>query len=101
MSTLVGELRKIILKALPSNDENITQHLIDRILDSGLESTDDLKFVQQEDISDILPTIKLRKLLNAFKMGNYNLTYHLCLFIKTRAYILIIFEWMYKCMIHD
>ncbi|KTG03484.1 hypothetical protein cypCar_00010926 [Cyprinus carpio] len=83
MSTLVGELRKIILKALPSNDENITQHLIDRILDSGLESTDDLKFVQQEDISDILPTIKLRKLLNAFKMETETVTLDLTIMQHT------------------
>lgn len=63
-----------MLRALPSNDENTTQLLIDRLVDSGLESKDDLQFVQQQDISDILPTIKLRKLLNAFKMGNYDLT---------------------------
>lgn len=74
MASLVGELREIILKALPSNNEDTTQLLIDRLVDSGLESKDDLQFVQQEDISDILPTIKLRKLLNAFKMGNYNLS---------------------------
>ncbi|KAL1277009.1 hypothetical protein QQF64_023682 [Cirrhinus molitorella] len=52
--SLVGE---IILKALPSNNDNITQRLIDQILDSGLESKDDLKFVQQEDISDLLLTM--------------------------------------------
>lgn len=74
MASLVGELREIILKALPSNNEDTTQLLIDRLVDSGLESKYDLQFVQQEDISDILPTIKLRKLLNAFKMGNYNLS---------------------------
>lgn len=74
MSSLVGELKENILRALPSNDENTTQLLIDRLVDSGLESKDDLQFVQQQDISDILPTIKLRKPFNAFKMGNYNLT---------------------------
>lgn len=77
MSSLVRELRDIILKALPSNDENTTQDLIDRLVDYGLESKDDLQFVKQEDISDILSAIKLRKLLNAFKMGNYHLTSHL------------------------
>ncbi|XP_026059551.1 uncharacterized protein LOC113044133 [Carassius auratus] len=74
MSALVGELREIILRALPSNDENTTQLLIDKLVGSGLESKDDLQFVQQEDISDILPTIKLRKLLNAFKMESETVT---------------------------
>ncbi|XDV22738.1 hypothetical protein PO909_027581 [Leuciscus waleckii] len=74
MSALVEELREIILRALPSNDENTTQLLIDKLVGSGLESKDDLQFVQQEDISDILPTIKLRKLLNAFKMESETVT---------------------------
>ncbi len=45
MSSLVGVLRELLLKALPSNDDNIKQLLVDQILDSGLESKDDLKFV--------------------------------------------------------
>ncbi|CAM4596750.1 unnamed protein product [Leuciscus chuanchicus] len=54
MSALVGELKEIILRALPSNDKNTTQLLIDRLVDSGLESKDDLQFVQQQDISTMV-----------------------------------------------
>nr|XP_021329541.1 uncharacterized protein LOC110439135 [Danio rerio] len=83
MSSIREELKDIIHKALPSNDDNITQLLIDRILDSGLESKDDLKFVQQEDISDILPTIKLRKLLSTFKMETETVTLDLSIMQHT------------------
>ncbi|KAF4101576.1 uncharacterized protein LOC131524703 [Onychostoma macrolepis] len=83
MASLVGELREIILRALPSNDEDTTQLLIDRLVDSGLESKDDLQFVQQEDVSEILPTIKLRKLLNAFKMESETVTLDLTIMQHT------------------
>lgn len=39
-----------------------------KLLSSGLESTQDLKYVTQEDISELLPAIQQRKLLEAFKM---------------------------------
>ncbi|CAM4563987.1 unnamed protein product [Leuciscus chuanchicus] len=59
MSALVEELREIILRALPSNDENTTQLLIDKLVGSGLESKDDLQFVQQEDIKSETVTLDL------------------------------------------
>lgn len=49
--------------------ETISQ-LISRLQSSGLESKEDLKYVQQEDMADLLPIIQLRKLLDAFKAGN-------------------------------
>lgn len=68
MSTLVDELRRIILRALPTIDENVQQLLTDKLFSSGVDSKEDLKYVRQEDLAD-LPVIHQRKLLDAFKMG--------------------------------
>lgn len=69
MTTLVEELKEIILRALPNISEAVQQLVIDRLMSSGLDSTEDLKYVKQEDIGDLLPVIQQRKLLGAFKMG--------------------------------
>lgn len=34
---------------------------------SGVKSVDDLKYVQQEDLKDLLPVIQQKKLLEAFR----------------------------------
>uniref|UniRef100_A0A3Q2QF48 Si:ch211-111e20.1 n=1 Tax=Fundulus heteroclitus TaxID=8078 RepID=A0A3Q2QF48_FUNHE len=70
MSTLREEIQSIILKALPNLSEETQSLLISRFQGSGLESKGDLKYVQQEDMADLLPVIQLRKLLDAFKSGN-------------------------------
>lgn len=70
MSTLREEIQSIILKALPNLSEETQSLLISRLQGSGLESKGDLKYVQQEDMADLLPVIQLRKLLDAFKSGN-------------------------------
>lgn len=71
MTTLVEELKEIILRALPNISEAVQQLIIDRLLSSGLDSTEDLKYVKQEDIADLLPVIQQQKRLDAFKMGMY------------------------------
>lgn len=69
MSSLNDDLRSIILRALPSISKDTQEALTDVLLRSGLESTQDMKYVTQEDISDLLPPIQQRKLLEAFKNG--------------------------------
>ncbi|CAB1452700.1 unnamed protein product [Pleuronectes platessa] len=63
MSTLEEDIWGIILKALP----NLSEETKSRLESSGLESKEDLEYVQQEDLTDLLPVIQLRKLLKAFK----------------------------------
>ncbi|KAF4114036.1 hypothetical protein G5714_004259 [Onychostoma macrolepis] len=67
MSILNDDLRSIILRALPSISKDTQEALTDVLLRSGQESTKDLKYVTQEDISDLLPPIQQQKLLEAFK----------------------------------
>ncbi len=74
MSDLGEEIRSLILRVLPDLSEETQLQLISRLQCTGLESKEDLKYVQQEDIADLLPVIQLRKLLDAFKSGNASVT---------------------------
>lgn len=71
MSSIGEEIKVIILKALPNLSEYTQQQVITALESSGVESIEDLKYVQQDDIRDLLPVIQQRKLLEAFKLGNY------------------------------
>ncbi|KAK0147739.1 hypothetical protein N1851_012559 [Merluccius polli] len=57
----------IIVRALPNLSEDTQMQLILSLQSSGLESKEDLKYVQKEDVADLLPVIQVRKLLDAFK----------------------------------
>ncbi|KAK2915664.1 hypothetical protein Q8A67_000038 [Cirrhinus molitorella] len=71
MSTAVGEeIQKVISNALPGLLEEKKEQLVQRLLSWGVESTDDLKDVEGApgvDLSDLLPPIQIRKLLDSFK----------------------------------
>ncbi|XP_051773812.1 uncharacterized protein LOC127525356 [Ctenopharyngodon idella] len=71
MSTTVGEeVQKVISKALPGLLEEKKEQLLQRLFSWGVESTDDLKYVEGApgvDLSDLLPPIQIRKLLDSFK----------------------------------
>lgn len=71
MPSVGDEIKVIILKALPNLSEDTQNQLITALEISGVESIEDLKYVEQDDIGDFLPVIQQRKLLEAFKMGNY------------------------------
>lgn len=72
MSSIGDEIRVIILKALPSLSEDTQQQVITALESSGVESIEDLKYVQQDDRAlDLLPVIQRRKLLETLKTGNY------------------------------
>lgn len=71
MANLSEEIKEIICNSLPNLSEEIQLQIISKLQSSGLESKEDLKYVQQEDIADLLPVIQLRKLMHAFKLGVY------------------------------
>ena len=66
MVTLVDELKEVLLRALPNLSEAVQEILIERLISSGLSSREDLRYVKQDDIADLLPVIQQRKLLDAF-----------------------------------
>lgn len=71
MSSIGDEIKTIILKALPNLSEDTQNQVITALEISGVESIEDLTYVQQDDIRDFLPVIQQRKLLEAFRKGNY------------------------------
>ncbi|XP_061889582.1 uncharacterized protein LOC133639909 [Entelurus aequoreus] len=68
MSSICEEIKVIILRTLPNLSEDIVQLVISTLKSSGVESKADLKYVEQDEIKDLLPVIQQRKLLEAFKM---------------------------------
>lgn len=72
---MTEEIKVIILKTLPNISEETCVQLISILQNCGVESKDDLRYVQQEDICEVLPVIQLRKLLEAFKLGNVHSNY--------------------------
>lgn len=75
MSAWSNEVKDIILRALPKLSSDVLQQILSKLQSSGLESKEDLQYVQQEDLSDVLPVIQLRKLLQVFKSGNLTKTF--------------------------
>lgn len=69
MANMSEEIKEIICKILPNLFEETLWQIILKLRSSGLESKEDLKYVQQEDLADLLPVIQRRKLLDAFKLG--------------------------------
>uniref|UniRef100_A0A1A8AV55 Uncharacterized protein n=1 Tax=Nothobranchius furzeri TaxID=105023 RepID=A0A1A8AV55_NOTFU len=67
MSSLHDAIKEIILKTLPSLCEDIQESIISTLENCGAESVEDLKYIQQDDIKDLLPVIQQRKLLEKFK----------------------------------
>ncbi|CAK6974710.1 hypothetical protein PFLUV_G00052250 [Scomber scombrus] len=73
MANLSEEIKEIICKTLPNLSEETQLQIILKLQSSGLESKEDLEYVQQEDIADLLPVIQRRKLLDAFKLVTLDL----------------------------
>uniref|UniRef100_A0A087X525 Uncharacterized protein n=1 Tax=Poecilia formosa TaxID=48698 RepID=A0A087X525_POEFO len=60
-------IKEIILKALPNLCKDTQEKLVSTLVTSGVESAEDLKYIQQEDIKDLLSVVQQRKLLETFK----------------------------------
>ncbi|CAJ1062884.1 uncharacterized protein LOC117823392 [Xyrichtys novacula] len=67
MSTVGEQIKDIILKVLPSLSEDTQQRVISELQTMGVETVEDLKYVKQDDMRDLLPITQQRKLLEAFK----------------------------------
>lgn len=75
MSDWSNEVKDIILQALPKLSSDVLQQILSKLQSSGLESKNDLQYVQKDDLQDLLPVIQLRKLLQVFKSGNVAKTF--------------------------
>lgn len=89
MKPLDEDLKDIILRALPLISEDTQQSLIHKLLSDGVESTQDLKFVIEDDIADLLPPLQLQTLLEAFKNGNVDVNTLFFLYNVIVVYLII------------
>ncbi|KAL7879129.1 hypothetical protein AOLI_G00101030 [Acnodon oligacanthus] len=69
ISSLEENIKRIIIKTLPSLSVETQLQNISTLQTSGVDSVADLKYVQQEDIKGLLPVIQQRKLLESFRLG--------------------------------
>ena len=57
MSDWSNEVKDIILRALPNLSSDVLQQILSKLQSSGLESKNDLQYVQKDDLQDLLPVI--------------------------------------------
>ncbi|XP_014829395.1 PREDICTED: uncharacterized protein LOC106907987 [Poecilia mexicana] len=67
MSSLDNTIKDIMIKTLPNLCEDTQKKLVSTLVISGVQSAEDLKYIQQEDIKNLLPVVQQRKLLESFK----------------------------------
>lgn len=60
-------MKNIIKKLLPTLEEGRLDSVAQMLLESGIESIDDLEYVQESDLISLLKPIHARKLLAAWK----------------------------------
>lgn len=60
------EFEEYVKKSTPNLAVDILQTVLQRLAHIGVESIDDLALVQENDLLDILPPVKARKLLHSW-----------------------------------
>lgn len=74
MSGLKEILKDAVLSVLPSLSQDLTEHLVEKLMDQGVEGLDDLVYVKKDDIAAFIRPIQCRKLLDAWKVqGKYKI----------------------------
>ncbi|XP_030214970.1 uncharacterized protein LOC115545705 [Gadus morhua] len=72
VSETAEDMTPAVLAALPSLPEKKLQTLLNKLLDIGVESEEDLRFVRMVDLHDILTPLQCRKLLRTWRVeGEY------------------------------
>ncbi|CAL8354750.1 unnamed protein product [Arctogadus glacialis] len=68
VSETAEDMTPAVLAALPSLPEKKLQTLLNKLLDIGVESEGDLRFVRMVDLHDILTPLQCRKLLRTWRV---------------------------------
>lgn len=61
------ELVKTIKTVLPSLEDNVLEGVITTLIECGVESADDLQYVREADLNQVLRPIQARRLLDTWK----------------------------------
>lgn len=60
-------IRENILSALPSLPIESLGHIVEKLIQQGVETEEDLQFVREQDIEEFMKPIQCRKILDAWK----------------------------------
>lgn len=69
----MDEVENLIRQLLPQLSSELVEKTKIKLIEIGVESVDDLKLVQEQDLSVVLKPIQIRKLLHHFNTGLYTL----------------------------
>ncbi|XP_042609737.1 uncharacterized protein LOC109084889 [Cyprinus carpio] len=67
MSGMKEVLKDAVLLVLPSLSPDVTNQLVEKLMDQGVEGLDDLVYVKEDDILEFIRPIQCRKLLSSWK----------------------------------
>lgn len=79
---LYGLLESSVLTVLSNLEKNRVDSVVQKLIELGIDSLKDLKYVEENDLKDILPPIHIRKLLTAWKEQGKYLLFLYFLYIK-------------------
>lgn len=72
-------IRECILSTLPSITIESLSAMVDKLLQQGVDTEEDLQYVREQDIEEFIKPIQCRKLLDAWKSkGKVLVTCFLC-----------------------
>ena len=72
MDNLMEEIERNIKAILPNLLQQTVDMVVKTMLDSGVESINDLQYIQENDLQHLLKPIQSRKLLSAWgRLGEY------------------------------
>lgn len=67
MSDISESIKDAVISVLPSVPEETLTLLVETILHPGVESKDDLQYIREQEIAEVIGPSQCRKLLNAWK----------------------------------
>lgn len=67
MSGMKEVLKDAVLLVLPSLSQDVTNQLVEKLMDQGVEGLDDLVYVKEDDILEFIRPIQCRKLLSSWQ----------------------------------
>lgn len=75
MSDVTRCIKEEITSVLSSLPEDTLNLLVEKILNQGVESKEDLQYVREEDIVEFILPIQCRKLLKAWRVHGISLNF--------------------------
>jgi hypothetical protein len=90
-NTKMDEVVGFISESLPNLSPELLERVKEKFIDLGVYDVDDIKLIQEQDVSDVLRPIQIRKLMQRCSAGLFLLCYCRSYMQKYNAACIIIF----------